>query len=340
MDGVPLRIEGLGPALGPGQVLALLGEDAAATVLGLAGFGVANRAGFLGEKALAGLPPHRRNLGVVLDPPGLFPELTLAQNIAWPLRPRPGPKAARVADSLAALGLEARAAELAGPLAPGEARLVALARALARAPAALLLLHPFLGLEDPAREALALRLRHLGPPVLLASSDAATALLAADRVAVLHHGRLLQHGTSWEVYNRPAEALVASLTGEANFLAGKIAEVFDDECRVALDNDSLVEATLAAPLLTTPFAIGARCRVMLRPADVAVAAVAPETMGEGALAATLLEAVFLGSQIRLRLALAGGGELLARRPAGLRLPSPGDTCAVAWNTSQAIVFAA
>jgi putative spermidine/putrescine transport system ATP-binding protein len=335
MDMAELRIEGLGPPLQPSDVLVLLGEDAAPLLHGLAGFGAATRAAFLGDRPLAGLAPHRRGLGTVLRAPGLLPGLTVAANIAWPLRLRRVERAARVAGALAALELDALVGRAAATLAPAEARRVAIARALATQPVALLLEEPFAELAAPEAEALALLLRQLGPAVVLASSDAGPALTAADRVAVLHQGRLLQLAPPREAYARPAEALVASLTGETNFLPGTVAEVFDDECRVALDGGGTVEAMLGAELPP-----GARCRVMLRPESLAVAAVAPEAMGEGALAATLREAVFQGGQMRLTLALANGQVLLARRPTGLRLPALGEACAVGWNTGQALVFPA
>jgi putative spermidine/putrescine transport system ATP-binding protein len=335
MEQALLRIEGLEPALRGGEVLALLGEGGPAVLLGLAGFGAATHQGSLGDRALAGLAPHRRGLGVVLDPPGLLPALSVAENIAWPLRLRGAEKAARVAAALAALGLAPLAATRAAALSPAEARRVALARALALRPPVLLVQEPFAGLSAPEAEALALLLRRLGPAVVLASSEPTAALTAAHRVAVLHQGRLLQRGAPREVYARPTEALVATLTGEANFLPGKLAELFDDECRVALDGGGVVEAMLGADL-----PVGARCRVMLRPESLAVAAVAPEAMGEGALAATLREAVFQGGQMRLSLALADGLVLLARRPVGLRLPALGEACAVGWDTGQALVFPA
>jgi len=335
MEQAELRIEGLGPALRGGEVLALLGEDGPKLLLGLAGLGPQLRPAFLGAHPLAGLAAHRRGLATVLEQPGLLPGLSVAANIAWPLRLRRAEAAERVAAALAALGLAALGPRPADSLTPAEARAVALARALATRPPALLLHDPFAGLGAPAAEALALRLRRLGPAVVLASGDATAALTAADRVAVLHDGRLLQLAPPRQAYARPADALVAALTGEANFLPGQVAEVFDDECRVALDGGGTVEAMLGAEL-----AAGARCQVMLRPESLAVAAVAPEAMGEGALAATLREVTFQGGQVRLVLALADGQALLARRPAGLRLPALGEACAVGWDTGQALVFPA
>ncbi len=330
-----LRIVGLEPALHPGQVLALLGQGGPAVLLGLAGFGAAIHPAFLGDKPLAGLPPHRRGLGVVLDPPGLLPDLTVAENLGWPLRLRRAGRAARITAALAALELAPLAERRAAALTPAQARRVGIARALAVQPPVLLLQEPFAGLPPAEAEALALLLARLGPAVVLTSCEPTAALGAADRIAVLHQGRLLQHGTPRQVHGRPADALVATLTGEANFLPGRLAEVFDDEARVALDGGAVVEAMLGADLPA-----GARCRVMLRPESLAVAAVAPEAMGEGALAATLREAVFQGAQVRLSLALADGVVLLARRPAGLRLPAVGEACAVGWDTGQALVFPA
>ncbi len=335
MEAAALRIEGLDPPLQPGQVLALLGLGAEAALLALAGFAPATNRLWLGERELTALPPHRRGLATVLGEPGLFPALSVAENIVWPLRCPAAERPARLAAALAALELEPLAQRAASRLSPAQAGRVALARALAQQPGALLLQEPFAALGAAEAEALALRLRELGPPVVLATARAPAALSAAHRLAALHQGQLLQAGTPAALYARPADARVAALTGEANFLPGTVLEAFDDEGRIRLEAGAVVEAMFA-----TPLPAGARCQVMLRPEALAVAAVDPASMGEGALAATLVEAVFQGGQVRLRLALAGGATLLARRAAGLRLPALGEPCAVAWNTAHALVFPA
>jgi putative spermidine/putrescine transport system ATP-binding protein len=339
MDEAPLRLEGLEPALRPGEVLALVGDGAEARLLALAGLAApADKSAFLGrawlgEREITDLPAHRRGLGAVLAPPGLFPGLSVARNIAWPLRLGRAEKAARVAGAIAALELETLADRLAESLSPDEEVRMALARAVAMRPAALLLQDPFARLDAAAREALALRLRLLGPPVLLATRDAGAALSAADRVGVFQRGELRQLGSAREVYERPADAVVAALTGPVNRLRGVVEEAYDDEIRVRLHTGAVVDA-----LATSPLPAGARCLLLVRPERLAVAAMAAEAMGEGALSATLTEAVQQGPVTRLRLVLPDGTELLARRPTGLRLPGLGQPCAVAWDMGHALAF--
>ncbi len=326
-----LRIEGLEPALRPGEVLALLGEGGDALVRAMAGLAPARGRLWLEGQELSGLPPHKRGLGVVLDPPGLFPQLSVAQNVAWtlPWRGRPS----RVAQALAALGLSALARHRADTLAVPEAMRLGLARALALQPPVLLLENPFVGLAGEAAMAMAALLRRLGPAVVLAARDPAPALAAADRVGVLVAGALRQLAPPREVYDRPADAEVAALGGPVNRLPGVVEQVFDDMAQVRLVAGATVEVPLGAPLPP-----GTLCLVLVRPERLAVAAVAPEAMGDGALAATLKEARLEGGRVRLRLGLGDGSELLALRPAGLRLPAVGEFCAVAWDAGAGLVF--
>jgi ABC-type Fe3+/spermidine/putrescine transport system ATPase subunit len=226
VDGVDLRVA-------PGEVLALLGPSGSgkSTLLhAVAGF-VPLEAGVirLAGRTVAGhgreVPPERRDVGVVFQDHALWPHLSALDTVAYPLRRAgAGPRAARAeaADLLDLLRIrhlaDRRPAELSG----GEQQRVGLGRALARSASLYLFDEPTAHLDTHLRgvflEELAERRRERGAAAVYATHDAEEALGLADRVALLHEGRLLQLGTPAEVYERPVDAFAARLTGPVSVL--------------------------------------------------------------------------------------------------------------------------
>jgi putative spermidine/putrescine transport system ATP-binding protein len=136
------------------------------------------------------------------------------------------------------------------------------------------------------------------------------------------------------LYDRPADAFVAGFVGENNLLPGRIEARDEDEVTVRLDCGPVVRAQAV-----DCGGAGQRCLVAIRPERLAVAGVTASDLGEGALPAVLTEAIFLGDHVRLRLSLGDGGEVLAKRPAGVgALPEPGGPAAVAWPEGSAFAF--
>lgn len=289
-----------------------------------------------------GTPAHRRGFGVVLQPDALFPHLTLAQNVALPLRLRRVSRRSRAALLETALDL----AELsdAASLRPNQAtpslrRRALLARAAVCGPRILLLDDPF-GLQDLAgREAMrgAIRRTHkmLGATVLMATREAGEALALADRVAVLDAGRITQIASPEELQERPRSAAVAAMLGESNLLEGSVAAMEDDIVAVRLSCGPLAYARSAGTVFPDK-----RCVLAIDPSRIAVAPVSAADMGGWALDATMIEAQFMGDTWRLRLLLGSGAELIVRRPAaaGLRGLQPGNSVAIAWQPYHATAF--
>lgn len=282
-----------------------------------------------GTIALDGAAPRRGGIAAVFDPPALFGHLTVERNIAL--------AGGATAEMLDLFGLAARRQHKAATLGPGETVCVALARALARRPRLLLLDAPFTGLERAEREAVfdtlhAARAR-LGLTILLATRDAGEAMALADRIAVMVAGRLRQCAPPREIYDAPADAAVARLTGEDNRLPGLIEDVEDGIARVRLACGPLVEADAGG------LAAGRRCIVSVRPERIAVAAVSAADMGEGAIPGMLRDLAFRGDHVRLTIAVGGyGGDLaVVRRPATAPLAglSPGADLALAWQPHHA-----
>lgn len=328
-------LAGLDLEIGPGERLALLGPAGAgktAVLDVLAGFlrPAAGEVVLAGRKA-AGLPPHRRGLGVVLSDDGPLAQLTVAGTLAFARAGQGGGGAAVVE----AFGLEGLGNRRAGELSPEQRVRVALARALAGGPRLLLLDEPFAPLAAAAREAvLADLLAALaGAACVLATRDPAAALALGGRVAVLEGGVLLQAGPVQALYQAPGSERVGCLLGEANCLPGRVAAVQDEVALVRLDCGVQVEADAAGAVAD------AACRVFVRPERIAVA---PGEMGEGAVPATVAALDWRGDHVRLTLMLGEGApaRLLVVRPAGAPLAGlvPGSRAAVAWHPMHARLF--
>jgi putative spermidine/putrescine transport system ATP-binding protein len=343
--GGPAAVAGLDLDIARGELMTLLGPSGSGkttTLMMLAGF-EAPSAGriLLDGRDIAPLPPHRRGIGVVFQSYALFPHMSVAENVAFPLSVRGVPRAerqARVARALDMVRLggfgERRPAQLSG----GQQQRVALARALVFEPPIVLLDEPLGALDKALREEMQLEIRHLhqrlGVTMMYVTHDQAEALTLSDRIAVFEGGRIRQVADPATLYNRPADAFVAGFVGENNLLPGEIAAREGEEVTVRLRCGPVVAAQAAdcgGP--------GEACLLAIRPERIAVAAVTAAELGAGALPAVLREAIFLGDHVRLRLAVGDGGEVLAKRPAGLgRLPEPGGPAAIAWPEGAAFAF--
>ena len=338
-------LDGLTLSAGPGLLTAIVGpagSSKSVLLRTLAGFERARGAIMLDGQDVARLPPHRRGFGVVAQPDMLLPHLTLAENVAFPLRLRGLPRTGRarlVAEMLELVDLSAYAGLMPIQAGPALCQRATLARAAVFGPRLLLLDEPF-SAQDPASRAdlvASLRRVHqlLGTTTLLATRHGADALALADRVAVLRAGALEQHGAPAEVFERPRNAYVASLLGEHNRLPGTVEAIDDDIALVRLACGPLVEALLGKTLQPRD-----PCVVILRPDRIAIAPVPASDMGEAALDARLIEAQFLGDAYRLRMLIGSGAELIVRRPAasGLRGLAPGQAASVAWQPHHAWAF--
>ena len=179
------------------------------------------------------LPPQRRSVGLVFQQYALFPHLTAADNVAKALGHLPRRRRAERARELLELvhldGLGGRRpAELSG----GQQQRVAVARALARDPAVLLLDEPFSAVDQVTRRKLHRELAQLRArvrmPIVLVTHDLEEAVALADRMIVLHNGRTLQSGTPSEVLYRPRNSEVARLVDQRNLFDGEIVEHSSD----------------------------------------------------------------------------------------------------------------
>jgi putative spermidine/putrescine transport system ATP-binding protein len=227
LDGLDLDITG-------GEFLALLGPSGCGKTTALraiAGFDQPDAGRVLLDgRDITGVPASKRDMGMVFQAYSLFPNLTVAENVAFGLRVRRRPKSeqtARAAELLELVGLADRAARYPHQLSGGQQQRVALARALAVAPQVLLLDEPLSALDAQVRVQLREEIRRiqleLGITTVFVTHDQAEALSVADRVGVLRSGRLEQVASPDELYERPATAFVAEFVGTMNRLPASLA---------------------------------------------------------------------------------------------------------------------
>ncbi len=247
---------------------------------------------FFGDDDVTARPIERRNVGMVFQSYALFPNMTVAENIAYGLRVR-GIRAderrqqsARLLDMMRLAGLgDRRVDQLSG----GQRQRVALARALAVRPRVLLLDEPLTALDAKLRESLRVGidrlLRSLGITAVYVTHDQAEAMALGDRVAVMSHGRVEQIGAPQDIYYRPASAFVADFIGTMNRVSGE------------RDGPSL---RFPGGTLRLPDHAVAADHAMFRPQDARI--VEP---GAGALTGRVAAAFFLGSMTRVVVDLPG-----------------------------------
>ena len=214
------------------EILMLLGRNGAGKSVLLetiAGFHIPAAGRIrVGGRDVTRLPPERRRVGFMVQNFGLFPHMSVADNIRFALRARGDGARDSVGALLERFQLSPLAARLPDGLSPGEKQRVALARALASRPDAFLFDEPFAALDtrtrDSLRDELSGFLRETGRGAIVVTHDEDDVHALADRVAVIHAGVLQQVGTVEDVFARPANLIVADCAGVENLISGPTAE--------------------------------------------------------------------------------------------------------------------
>ena len=227
-------IEDLSLGIEAGEFLTLLGPSGSGkttTLMLLAGFEAPTSGEIrLDGKPIQNLPPHQRNMGVVFQSYSLFPHMTVAENVAFPLTVRKVPAAEidqRVKEALGKVQLQSYAQRKPVQLSGGQQQRVALARALVFEPRLVLMDEPLSALDKKLREEMQLEIRRLhrdlGVTMVFVTHDQAEAMTLSDRIAVFNQGRITQLGTPSHLYRNPANPFVAGFLGDNNLLQGQAA---------------------------------------------------------------------------------------------------------------------
>jgi putative spermidine/putrescine transport system ATP-binding protein len=313
--GAAIALEPTNLIVQAGEFFALLGPSGSGktTLLGItAGFIPPSQGSVLaGGEDITRLPPERRNIGMVFQSYSLFPFLTVAQNVAFPLEARRWQKAAivaRVSQMLAMVRLSHVAERQPGQLSGGQQQRVALARAAAYNPTLLLMDEPLGALDKNLREEMQDEIRQfharIGATIIYVTHDQQEAAAMADRTAILNYGRVVQCGVQSDLYEAPGNAFVAGFLGEANLL-----EVAHHEHTAGQDYVGTKSGVTVAirPLARDE---SSRMVVCIRPECVRLS---PLPSGcRNSFEGTVTEATHTGGTIRYRIRLRGGVVMTSR----------------------------
>ncbi|MGH6677053.1 MAG: ABC transporter ATP-binding protein, partial [Xanthobacteraceae bacterium] len=258
------RLRKIDFAVSDGEILVVLGRNGSGksvTLETIAGFHRPDCGRVLIDgRDVTALPPERRNVGFVVQNFGLFPHLSVAQNVAIARR-RDRPVSAHsealsaLADDAALLkysGIGHLAGRVPADLSPGEKQRVALARALAGAPDVFLFDEPFSALDaetrDVLRDELKAFLRALAIPAIFVSHDRTDAQMLADKILVLREGAVMQSGPAGEVWQKPVSSVVARFIGVENVLAGRMLKWSGNDAWIELGKHMLQAIAPARPI--------------------------------------------------------------------------------------------
>ena len=314
--GTVTAVDGVDLAVAPGELIALLGPSGSGKttlLMMLAGLEQPTAGAIeVDGHDIAPLPANRRNLGMVFQRYTLFPHMTVADNVAFPLQVRGVPaaeRARRVARVLEIVRLAEYGGRMPRQLSGGQQQRVALARALVYDPPVLLMDEPFAALDRKLRIEMQHELRRiraeLGLTVVFVTHDQEEAMRLADKVAILARGRVQQVGAPREIYERPTNPFVAGFIGNVDFVPAT---------RVETERLRISGRDMAWPGLT---AGAGPMQLALRPEQTTlVAADDPEAL----FSAQVEDAIFLGEQTSVTLAAADGTRITTLLPAGAALP--------------------
>ncbi len=336
-DGRTDAVRALNLEVADGEFLTLLGPSGSGkttTLTMLAGFEQPTEGQiFVAGEDVTRVPVEKRGIGMVFQNYALFPNMSVAENIAFPLTVRRQPRAeiaGKVARALTMVRLEGLADRRPQQLSGGQQQRVAVARALVFEPQLVLLDEPLGALDRQLREQMQYELknlhRRLGVTMVYVTHDQIEAMTMSDRVAVFSTGRLRQVDPPRRLYEKPESLFVAQFLGESNALPGVVEDRNGGHCRVVLDDGSSVTATMVDA--------HREVNVLVRPEKVAVGIAAADCPNR--FSARLLEVSFLGDQLRLRLTALGRDDLIVKLP-NAAVPvclEPGAATQIGWRVED------
>ena len=335
-----VALDALTLEVAPGEIMAIIGPSGCGKTTALravAGF-VRPTSGRIriGKQDVTGLPPHARDIGMVVQSYALFPHMRVAANVAFGLEARGAPAGAiraRVAECLRMVGMEDFAGRLPRELSGGQQQRVAIARALAIRPRVLLLDEPLSALDAQIRQSMLDELARLHRElphltVLYVTHDQSEALTLADRIAIMRAGKLVAQGPSSRLYHEPPNRFAAEFLGRANLLPVEVAGIEGSVARLRL-GETMVSARLPQALT-----IGRQGLLCIRPHALALRAEEHENRLRG----VVREVSWHGERHSLALEVPGGMLRLSALP--MRVPpAPGTALTVHFYTDDATLIA-
>ncbi len=345
--GDTVAVDRLSLTIRKGEFFAILGPSGSGkttTLRLLAGFEQPDAGEIIIEgQPMQGVPPNRRPVNLVFQNYALFPHMTVAQNVAFGLEMKGlplGEIGPRVAEALEMVRLAGKQDRLPSQLSGGEQQRAALARALVNRPAVLLLDEPLGALDKQLRLEMEVELKALqervGITFVCVTHDQEEALTMSDRLAVMHHGRLLQVGTPEEIYTAPASAFVASFIGVSNSLPGRVVTIDGQGATVAVERIGLVHAPACTGLRT-----GASVLLTIRPERLHLSR-DPATDGfQNQIAVRVAKAIYSGNEMHYLVTLPNNLTWKARVPNAdgtAKRFHVGESAYLKWRTAEAVLL--
>ncbi len=336
-DGETLVIKNMNMDVTRGEFLTMLGPSGSGKttcLMMVAGFEPATHGEiYLNDRPINKVPPHKRGIGMVFQDYALFPHMTVAENLEFPLKVRKMPKEEckqrikRVLDMVQLRGFEGRRpSQLSG----GQQQRIAVARSMVFDPDLILMDEPLGALDKNLREQMQLEIRHiherLGVTVIYVTHDQSEALTMSDRIAVFDDGIIQQLAHPDKLYEEPKNAFVAHFIGENNRLLGNILEADDKNCKIELDSKDIIQAKNV-----NIAEIGNRTTLSLRPERVIIEP-APGSM-PNIFNARVEELIYLGDHIRTRLKVCGHDDFVVKvaNSSARAALNKGETVKIGWN---------
>lgn len=336
-DGENLVVKDLNLSLPKGEFLTMLGPSGSGKttcLMMLAGFETATNGDIrLDGVSINNIPPHKRGIGMVFQNYALFPHMTVAENLSFPLEVRKIGKSdreAKVKRALEMVQMGDFGGRRPGQLSGGQQQRIALARALVFEAELVLMDEPLGALDKQLREHMQFEIKriadNLGITVVYVTHDQTEALTMSDRVAVFEDGRIQQLAPPDELYEAPKNSFVAQFIGENNTMEGVVTQLDKDSCLVKLQDGSIIDA-----IPVNVGKVGEATRVSIRPERVEFN---KERLKEGAhtLKAEVMEFIYMGDIFRTRLKVAGNENFVVKTrnaPDQVRL-QPGEMIDIGW----------
>ena len=339
-DGENLIVKDLNLEIRKGEFLTLLGPSGSGkttSLMMLAGFETPTA----GEILLAGrsinnVPPHKRDIGMVFQNYALFPHMTVAENLGFPLSVRGLNRtdiSQRVKRVLSMVQLDAFAQRYPAQLSGGQQQRVALARALVFEPQLVLMDEPLGALDKQLREHMQMEIKHLhqrlGVTVVYVTHDQGEALTMSDRVAVFHQGEIQQIAPPRLLYEEPRNTFVANFIGENNRLNGRLHSQDGDRCVVELSRGEKVRA-LAVNVGRT----GDPVTLSIRPERISLNGSSEACANR--FSGRVEEFIYLGDHVRVRMEVCGKNDFFVKQPIAELDPTlaVGDVVPLGWQVEH------
>lgn len=327
----------------PGEFVTFLGPSGSGKTTALkmiAGFETPTSGDiFLGARSIVDLPAYERGIGMVFQNYALFPHMTVAENVAFPLTVRKAPRAEaedKVAKALELVKMEQYGGRYPNQLSGGQQQRIALARAIVFNPSILLMDEPLGALDRNLREHMKIEImriqKELNMTVVFVTHDQDEALTMSDRIAVINEGRLVQVDDSRNLYRKPKNRFVASFVGESNMIPCRVEQQQGGAGKVTFAGASLGMAQLSGQK------VGDEGWLFVRPEHVEIALASDTGDVNNSLKGIVENALFLGEMTRYHIRCGAETITVKRQNRGQPHFAGGTPVTVSWKADDCVML--